>query len=256
MLTLPTNILCGSFDSRKFWDLEYSPKRTVQLYEIEFFTEDGFFVYADDKVFPIRKHHMQIKHPGQVCHSRLPFRTMFLKFHAEGELAERLSHAPEYFPCSAPEAAMALLQKITLLHEQGDDSLGLYEALLSFLQLVLRDADGHNRDPEAVVCAKTFMEANFAQGITLEDIARSVNLSPIYFHHVFSKTTGMSPHEYLTRLRINESKQRLWSSDVPISRIAEDCGFGCQQYFSRVFKKQTGMTPGQYRRTAYHNYLR
>lgn len=256
MFTLPTGLICGSFDCREFGDLEYSPKRTTQLYEIEFFMEDGFFVYADNQVFPIRKNHIQIKHPGQVCYSKLPFKTMFLKFAADGDLAQRLNHAAEYFPCSAPKQAITLLSRIILLHEQGDRSLELYEALLSFLQLVLTDSDGQSRDRPEISRAKAFVEANFSQSITLDDIAASVNLSPIYFHNLFTKTAGISPHEYLTRFRISESKKLLWDSHIPISRIAEDCGFGCQQYFSRVFKKQTGMTPGQYRREAYHNYFK
>lgn len=253
MLSLPTNLICGSFDCREFGDLTHSPKRTVQMFEIEFFTEDGFWVYSDDKAFPIRKHHVHLKHPGQVCYSKLPFRTMFLKFSAEGELAQRLLQAEEYFPCTQPEKAAALLSKIILLHEQKNDALALYEAVLSFLMLIL--TDGHGSDQSVISRAKGYMEQHYAEGISLEDIAKSVNLSSIYFHNLFSKAVGMSPREYLTRLRINESKKLLWNSDVPMSWIAEQCGFGCQQYFSRVFKKETGMTPGQYRREAYHNYL-
>lgn len=254
MLSLPTKLICGSFDCREFGDLTYSPKRTVQLFEIEFFMEDGFFVYADDKVFPIRKHHIHLKHPGQICYSKLPFQTMFLKFAAEGELAQRLLQAEEYFPCSQPEKAAALLSKIILLHEQGDGSLALYEAVLSFLMLIL--TDGHGSDRSMIARSKAFMESHYAEGITLDDIARSVNLSPIYFHNLFSSAVGMSPHRWLTGYRIAESKKLLWNSQIPISDIAEQCGFGCQQYFSRVFKKETAMTPGQYRREAYHNYLR
>lgn len=254
MLSLPTKLICGSFDCREFGDLTYSPKRTVQMFEIEFFMEDGFFVYSDDKVFPIRKHHIHLKHPGQVCYSKLPFRTMFLKFSAEGELAQRLLQAEEYFPCSQPEKAAALLSKIILLHEQGDDSLALYEAVLSFLMLVL--TDGQGSDQSVIARSKEFMERHYAQGITLDDIAKSVNLSSIYFHNLFSAAVGMSPHRWLTGLRIAESKKLLWNSQISISEVAERCGFGCQQYFSRVFKKETAMTPGQYRRQAYHNYLK
>lgn len=254
MLSLPTDLICGSFDCREFGDLTYSPKRTIQLFEIEFFMKDGFFVYADDKVFPIRKHHIQIKHPGQVCYSKLPFRTMFLKFAAEGELARRLLQAEEYFPCTQPEKAAALLSKIILLHEQGTDSLALYEAFLSFLMLIL--TDGHGSDRSVVSRAKGFMEQHYAEGITLEDVAQSVNLSSIYFHSLFSAAVGISPHRWLTQLRISESKKLLWNSQIPICDIAERCGFGCQQYFSRVFKKETGMTPGKYRKEAWHNYLK
>lgn len=253
MLILPTNLICGSFHSQVFGDVTYSPKRTTQLFEIEFYTEDGQYAYADDRAFPIRKHHIQIKHPGQVCYSKLPFQTMYLKFAAEGTLAQRLLQAEEYFPCTQPEKAKSLLSKIILLHEQGDDSLALYEAVLTFLMLILTDGTGS--DQSVVSQAKGFMEQHYAEGITLEEIAKSVNLSSIYFHNLFTNAVGMSPHRWLTQLRIAQSKKLLWNSHIPISDIAEQCGFGCQQYFSRVFKKETGMTPGQYRREAYLNYL-
>lgn len=260
MFTLPTGLICGSFDCREFGNLEYSPKRTTQLYEIEFFTEDGFSVFADDKAFPIRKHHIQIKHPGQVCYSKLPFKTMFLKFAAEGELAERLEHASAYFACSHPEEATELLSRIILLHEQKDNELALYSALLSFLHLVLSDSDrasaSSDRNADLIYQAKTFIKSRYRENITLSDIAASANLSSIYFHNLFTAATGISPRLYLTRLRINESKKLLWNSHIPISEIAERCGFGGQQYFSRVFKKETGMTPGQYRKQAWKNYLK
>ena len=86
-------------------------------------------------------------------------------------------------------------------------------------------------------------------------MAAAVNLSPTYFHTLFKTATGISPHDYLIRRRIEAAKELLRDSSVPLSRIAENCGFTNQQHFAKIFKKQTGLTPGRYRKNSGNNYL-
>ena len=108
---------------------------------------------------------------------------------------------------------------------------------------------------EIIAKSKRFIETNYMKSITLKDIANSVNLSPIYFHNIFSSACGMSPHDYLTNWRISEAKKQLWNSNIPLNIISEICGFGCQQYFTKIFKKQTGLTPAKYRKEIKQKYL-
>ena len=79
MLSLPGNINCGYCDCSEFGELKKSPKRTVELFEIEFYLEDGFTTTTDDKVYQIKKNYIQIAKPGQIRHSVLPFKTAFLR---------------------------------------------------------------------------------------------------------------------------------------------------------------------------------
>ena len=58
---------------------------------------------------------------------------------------------------------------------------------------------------------------------------------------------GISPHKYLTDVRIAAAKEMLWESTIPLAEIAEKCGFGSQQYFNDTFKKTVGISPGRYR---------
>jgi AraC-like DNA-binding protein len=57
----------------------------------------------------------------------------------------------------------------------------------------------------------------------------------VLFRQGFRLTTGMSPHQYLTDLRMQEAKSFLLSSTLPLAGIAIICGFGDQSYFTRVF---------------------
>lgn len=258
MLTLPYDITCGYFDCSEFGNLTHSPRRKVLKYEIEFYLEDGFSTFADGKEYKIAKWHIQIAKPGQVRHTVLPFKTLFIKFQADGELAERLEKAPEYFRSSHPELLRDKLDEIIQLNEKADNDLLLYSRLLSLLNLILADSNipqTYSVSYSTVSKAKRFIEEHYAEAIQLADIAAAVNLSPVYFHSIFSAATGYSPHNYLVACRIEAAKKLLWDPTVQMEFIAEQCGFGCQQYFSKIFKKQTGMTPGRYRKEFQKTYM-
>lgn len=259
MITLPYNIVCGYCDCSEFGDLNLSPKRKAIKFEIEFYLEDGLSTFADDNEYIIKKHHIQIAKPGQIRYSLLPFKTMYLKFSAEGELARKLLDAPEYFSSSHPERITEKLDKIILLNESGNNELLLQSRLLSFLNLVLYDSEipklQSGQNYEIIAKAKRYIETNYTETISLKDIANAVHLSPIYFHNIFTSACGISPHNYLINCRIAEAKRQLWNSKIPLDLVAENCGFGCQQYFNKIFKKQTGTTPGKYRKEFQQNYL-
>jgi transcriptional regulator GlxA family with amidase domain len=68
------------------------------------------------------------------------------------------------------------------------------------------------------------------------------------FDRRFRKATGMSPLEYVHTLRLEEAKQQLEATQLPIEAIAGECGYEDAGYFSRLFSKRVGLTPAQYRR--------
>lgn len=259
MITLPHNITCGYCDCSEFGNLSVSPKRKTVKFEIEFYLEDGNLTFTDGKEYLIKKHYIQIAKPNQIRYSKLPFKTMYLKFSTSDEIAERLTNAPEYFRCSHPEKITEKLDEIIILNENKNNNLLLYSRLLSFINLILYDSEIPNlqsgKNYEIISNAKRFIENNYKNSINLKDIADSVNLSPIYFHNIFTNACGVSPHDYLINCRITEAKKQLWDSDKNLDFIAQNCGFGCAQYFSRIFKKITGITPGKYRKEVQQNYL-
>jgi len=259
MITLPYDITCGYYDCSEFGDLNISPKRKTTKFEIEFYLEDGLATFADDKKYIIKKHYIQIAKPNQVRYSHLPFKTMFLKFSVDGEIAKRLQTTPEYFKCNHPEKIIEKLNEIILLNENHNNELTLYSRMLSLLNLVFYDSEISNRkissNYKVISQAKRYIEENLKENINLKDIANSVNLSPIYFHNIFTAACGLSPHDYLIDCRIIEAKKQLWSSNIPMQKVAENCGFSSQPHLNRIFKKETGISPGQYRKAIQKNYL-
>lgn len=92
-----------------------------------------------------------------------------------------------------------------------------------------------------------YVNAHYAERISLEDLARRVYLSPSYFGKVFKEETGETFVAFLNRVRIERSKELLRQPHMRLADIAQLAGFEEQSYFCRVFKKVVGVTPTQYR---------
>lgn len=92
-----------------------------------------------------------------------------------------------------------------------------------------------------------FMLAHLDEDIALADLARECRLSVSYFIRAFKRTLGTTPHQWLTRLRV-EAAARLLRSDMPLADIAIECGFVDQSHLTRVFSRHFGLPPGRHRR--------
>lgn len=248
---------CGCFDGSEFPNMHTSPKRRTGRYEIEYYLTDAGKTFCDGEEYVIKADHIQIARPGQVRHSQLPFNTMFLKFGVDNELEKLLENAPPYFKATQTKRLRALFEEVISLQEEQASELLLCAKVTELIHTILTDAANSSQsgDTDAVSRAKKFMETNYASPIALADICAAVNLSPTYFHTLFTGTCNQTPHAYLTDVRISAAKKLLWSSDVSISEIAEQTGFANQQYFSKVFKEKTGTAPGAYRKSFRRRYL-
>lgn len=92
-----------------------------------------------------------------------------------------------------------------------------------------------------------YIEENYQNTITLEDIGKKTNLHKNYICRLFKKVTKKTITEYITHVRISEAKELL-KSNIPISEIAYKVGFSSQSYFNKVFKKHLLYTPLEYKK--------
>jgi AraC family transcriptional regulator len=95
--------------------------------------------------------------------------------------------------------------------------------------------------------AINLLEGHIEENITLEEIAASVALSRFHFSREFKRATGVAPHQYLIRLRLERAMDLLASTDLPIVEVALRSGFASQSHFTRCFRKLTATTPRAYR---------
>lgn len=96
--------------------------------------------------------------------------------------------------------------------------------------------------------ALLFMCRRFSEPITTADIASSLFVTPRHLERLFQTRFGVTPIQYLTRLRLQQAFYLLLDSDLSIRQIGEHCGYTDPAYFSRVYRTQYGIAPNQTRR--------
>jgi AraC family transcriptional regulator len=93
-----------------------------------------------------------------------------------------------------------------------------------------------------------FIAAHLNDDPSIADLARECALSSGYFSRAFRQTTGVTPHQWLTRRRIEQARQLLLGNGLGLADVALVCGFVDQSHFTRVFTKLEGDSPGRWRR--------
>lgn len=86
----------------------------------------------------------------------------------------------------------------------------------------------------------------------IDEMAQRLSYSKDHFIRLFKRFKGMTPNEFIIRVRIDAAKAYLTSSSLSIAQIAYMVGWGEVSYFSRQFKQRTGISPMQYRKDAFH----
>jgi len=104
-----------------------------------------------------------------------------------------------------------------------------------------------NTEPPVIARAKEYIIEHQAEDLSLGQVAKAVNTSTFYFCKMFKKVTGINFTDYLSRVRIEKSKNLLLNPNLRISEIAFEVGFQSLTHFNRVFKKILGQSPTQYR---------
>jgi len=95
--------------------------------------------------------------------------------------------------------------------------------------------------------AREYIDRHQADPITLEQIARALNISTFYFCKRFKKATGLNFTEYLARVRVEKAKNLLLNPHLRVSEIAFEVGFQSLTHFNRVFNRIVGCSPTAYR---------
>jgi AraC-like DNA-binding protein len=92
-----------------------------------------------------------------------------------------------------------------------------------------------------------YLQRSCDRGPSMTETARAVGCSRARLFRIFQQSTGMTPNDYLQRLRVSRAGELLAGTSRPITEIAIACGFSSSQYFSNVFRKYLGQTPTAFR---------
>jgi two-component system, response regulator YesN len=129
----------------------------------------------------------------------------------------------------------ALAQGLTFIFDQFFVNPDIIRADNSFAKNVVANIE-------------SYLKAHFSEQVSISEIAATFNLEPSYLSRMFKNHTGISPMEYLTKLRIEKAKELILSDpNIMLKDIMEIVGYNNQYYFSKIFKTVMGITPSEYR---------
>jgi AraC family transcriptional regulator len=93
-----------------------------------------------------------------------------------------------------------------------------------------------------------YIHANNGANISVVAMAQIAGVSPNHFVLLFTKATGLSPHQYVLRARVDSAKLLLKDEALTIADVSRLTGFRTQEHFTKVFRKIAGVTPRDFRR--------
>ena len=94
--------------------------------------------------------------------------------------------------------------------------------------------------------SRDFLAAGFDQPLRLADAAREAFLSPYHYHRLFARSFGETPHEFLTRVRIDRAKELLAREQAPVTEVCFAVGYESLGSFSSRFRARVGHSPSQF----------
>jgi AraC family transcriptional regulator len=93
-----------------------------------------------------------------------------------------------------------------------------------------------------------YVEEKLAGNLSLQELAQQVDMNVYCFVRAFKRSTGLPPHQYVVRRRLERAKSLLLDPEASIADIALRCGFATQSHLTAAFNRLTNVTPGEYRR--------
>ncbi len=162
----------------------------------------------------------------------------------------------EYLPYFTPQVVFhsELVSVLRELHQSimEEESGFRKEEIFFFLleQLIEEHTEqamttGKKEQSTEVKAISEFLENNYMENVTLDDLCKLTGLSKYYLLRSFTKQKGITPYRYLETMRIDKAKKMLEQGVMPID-VAFKTGFTDQSHFSNFFKKFIGLTPKQY----------
>ena len=130
------------------------------------------------------------------------------------------------------------------------DKSSIRNYVLEYLNAFLKkyEASKRNQEKKPVRIVKDHIREHYKENISLEEMAKLVDLNPVYLSVLFKRSTGENFNDYLTNIRITKAKSMLKDTNETIAAIAEGVGYANAKYFSQLFSKVVGINPTVYRK--------
>lgn len=101
---------------------------------------------------------------------------------------------------------------------------------------------------DEIFALQQYLEEHYNEEIHISDLVNNYFISPHHLSRCFKQQTGDSPKQYLTNVRLTKAKNLLIKTSLPITVIANQCGFNDVNNFIRLFRKRENITPDKFRK--------
>jgi AraC family transcriptional regulator len=153
----------------------------------------------------------------------------------------------------ADPTAASILTALHTAMAMKSDALVAESLADALVMQVLSPRLEQSRNPLATLATATlarvidYVDAHLQESITLDDLAREANLSKFHFARAFRGTVGITPHRYVTEMRMARAAELLVGGRQTIPTVAAMCGYSSTARFTATFREHHGVTPGAYR---------
>jgi AraC-like DNA-binding protein len=236
--------------------------RTLSHYQFVYITRGtGVFESKPGEPQPVRAGDLLLLFPGTWHRYRPVPRTGWDEYWIEfdGDYLRRLMSRRE-FSAEQPVQRLGVrddlldlfLKALELLrHEPPEYQLLLGTLAMQIIAQVLSALKSKTSEDrqltEIIREARRWLVCQPIQSENLDQLAARLNLSYTTFRRLFKAETGFSPRQFALEAQLRKAADLLNCTDIPVHRIAEQCGVDSVYYFSRLFKKKTGLAPTAYR---------
>ncbi|OAS89255.1 MULTISPECIES: AraC family transcriptional regulator [Metabacillus] len=158
-------------------------------------------------------------------------------------------HSGEY--ASNIESLLEMMYSQISKEKPGAEEICSYllRALITLILQIPQENFVLSKSEESVLLCdiKSYIDKHYQEDINLKSLSQRFHISTYYLVHVFKKSTGFSPIQYIIRRRIGEAQSLLINTNDSITKIAGMVGYDNTSYFATLFSKTVGMSPKKYR---------
>ena len=234
-----------------------------QDYSISYVRKGSFGCRCRGRLYELVAGSVLVGRPGDeyVCtHDHHAGGDECLSFHFPAALVEKIGDRDEVWRTAGvpPLPELMVLGELAQAVSEGESDIGLDELGMALAARFVETVSGRLRqsieatasDRRRAVEAARWIDAHSHQQVDLESAADEAGLSPFHFLRLFANVLGVTPHQYLVRLRLCRAARLLAEDSRSITDIAFEVGFGDLSNFVRTFHRAAGASPRRFRQAA------
>lgn len=238
--------------SKKTIALSKSWSSTVTFfpfYKIYYVIEGEAKCFLKDRVIEMKKNNLYFIPSFQVVGSECKNFMSHYYIHFKANTIDNILEKYHITECVTSSNAEILIKDlIDALKNPTLESPLKISSILNYLVLLFVDTNIIMHKKKKLYSVVSHIERNITKKFTIEELAKSVNMSPNYFSTLFKKTYNMSPSIYITKKKIEIATDMLLENKLNITEISNFLNFDNPLYFSNRFKKYMGISPLQWKK--------